>query len=206
MDLGGASSDVEGEPTETALPRAPKLTNVVPAVRGDSVGIDFDPVDDAVDYRVYPLPGDADVTTDMDGSVVVRNAIYRCAGHRQTFDLQNSLNANDTSLLRTRAEFSWNAKVPDQPTLGYVRHGRRRANARYGGWARTTKPASKRAVPRSTTDSVERERLLAQNYRDDGVAFYVRAPRRRKPISARGPWSTATRTSTTSTPRNSPRA
>ena len=45
----------------TALPPLPALTNVVATEREDSVGIDFDPVDDAVDYRVYPLPADGDI-------------------------------------------------------------------------------------------------------------------------------------------------
>jgi len=65
------------------LPPLPALTNVVATLREDSVGIEFDPVDDAVDYRVYPLPKDGDVTTNTDGSVVIKNAVYRCAGLRQ---------------------------------------------------------------------------------------------------------------------------
>src|SRR5271155_5179469 len=61
----------------TNLPPLPKLTNVTATEREDSVGIDFDPVDTAVDYRVYPLPNDSDVTTNADGSVTVKNAVYR---------------------------------------------------------------------------------------------------------------------------------
>src|SRR5206468_1841109 len=72
VDLGGATSGVGGEapPQQTALPPvATAFTNVVPTVWGDSVGIDFDPVDGAVDYRVYPLPTDGDVTVGADGRV-----------------------------------------------------------------------------------------------------------------------------------------
>ena len=53
------------------MPPLPVLTNVVATAREDSVGIEFDPVDDAVDYRVYPLPKDGDVTTNADGAVVI---------------------------------------------------------------------------------------------------------------------------------------
>ncbi|MGH7268802.1 MAG: hypothetical protein ACREJ3_00085, partial [Polyangiaceae bacterium] len=51
----------------TTLPPLPALTNVTATERDDSVGIDFDPVDGAIDYRVYPLPNDKDVTTNSDG-------------------------------------------------------------------------------------------------------------------------------------------
>lgn len=179
VDLGGATSGVADQPPmSTALPKvATKLTNVAPTVNGDTVSIDFDPVDDAVDYRVYPLPADADVTTGMDGTVTVRNAIYRCAGHRQTFDLQNNLNAGDTSLLRTRAQFSWNAVIPDDPTLGWVYvtagAGRSPVYALAGESSSDEAGWQESRAKIYTTDVAERDRLLSQNYRDDGVSFYV---------------------------------
>jgi hypothetical protein len=145
------------------------------------VGIDFDPVDDAVDYRVYPLPPDGDVMDDGDGGVVVRNAVYRCAGSRETFDLQNNLNAGDTSLLRTRGQFSWNATVSDNPTLGYVYVTP--GPDELPVYAVAGIPSNDEAGWREsrtkiyTTDIAERDRLLARNFRDDGVVFYVpRAP------------------------------
>src|SRR5262245_408097 len=58
----------------------PPLTNVVGTLREDSVGIDFHPVDGAKDYRVYELPAADAVAVNADGSVTIRNALYRCAG------------------------------------------------------------------------------------------------------------------------------
>lgn len=181
VDLGGATSgDTGGPPHDTTLPPvATQITNVVPAVDGDSVGIDFDPVDDAVDYRIYPLPADGDVTANMDGTVTVRNAIYRCAGHRQTFDLQNNRNASDGSLLRTRGSSSWNAVIPDNPTLGYVYvtagSGRSPVYALAGVSSSDEAGWQESRTKIYTRDAAERDRLLSQGYRDDGIAFYVPA-------------------------------
>jgi hypothetical protein len=180
VDLGGGGStrSLTSPPAANALPKVTgSLTNVVAKVHGDSVGIDFDPVDDAVDYRVYPLPAEADVTVGADHTVTVRNAIYRCAGARQTFDLQNNLNTDDTSLLRTRAQFSWNASIPAEPTLGYVYVTKGPGLAPVYALAGT--PVNDEAGWREsrtkiyTTDAAERGHLLAQNWRDDGVVFYV---------------------------------
>ncbi len=49
-DAGAVVGQLDGAP-KTALPPLPALTNVVVTERDDSVGIDFDPVDNAVDYR-----------------------------------------------------------------------------------------------------------------------------------------------------------
>src|SRR5262249_40132023 len=93
VDLGGGVGGLgqPGRAPRTALPPLPDpFTNVVVTGRGDSVGVDIDPVDDAVDYRIYPLPPDGDVMTSADGTVTVKNAVYRCAGARNTYDLQNN--------------------------------------------------------------------------------------------------------------------
>src|SRR5580698_3592046 len=37
------------------------------------------------------LEQSSDITNNADGSLTIKNAIYRCAGLRQTFDLQNNL-------------------------------------------------------------------------------------------------------------------
>src|SRR5687768_8771100 len=76
-----ASSTDDGD-VDTTLPTLPELTNVRVRIVGDAANITFDPVDDAVDYRVYPLPDDDDVMVGDDGSVVVDRALYRCAGQR----------------------------------------------------------------------------------------------------------------------------
>src|SRR5947209_14507737 len=126
---GGTSSNGPGETAgqfDGGLPNAPArppLTNVVGHLREDSVGIDFDPVDDAVDYRVYALPNASDIAANADGSLTIKNAIYRCAGLRQTFDLPNNvgndLNSPDAGQIyeNPNHQFSWQAEVPATPTL-----------------------------------------------------------------------------------------
>ena len=52
----------------------PALTNLRAAINGDSVAIEFDPVDGAKDYCVDVAPNSADV---LDGGKAIRNAIYR---------------------------------------------------------------------------------------------------------------------------------
>jgi hypothetical protein len=159
----------------------PQLTNVTATEREDSVGIDFDPTDNAVDYRVYALPNPSDVMTNADGSLTIKNAIYRCAGLRQSFDLpnntSNSLNRPSAGQTYVNGTSSWGATVPSKPTLGYVFltpasdrlavyaiaiH----ATAPENGW-RETRPKV------YTTDSTQRQTLLAQGGRDDGIVFYV---------------------------------
>ncbi len=186
---GGSGVGALDAAPQTALPPLPALTNVVATERDDSVGIDFDPVDDAVDYRVYPLPADGDVTANADGSVTVKNAIYRCAGLRQTFDVANNLNSDGgltpqssdgTGLFTYDGNgYAWRTQVPANPTLGYVYvtpgAGRVPVYALAGytlerelGWS-----ASRLKI--YTADAAARTTLVGQGWRDDGVAFYVPA-------------------------------
>ena len=113
------------------LPSLPTLTNVCVVQREDSVGIEFDPVDGAVDYRVYPLPAPGDVTVNPDGTVTIPNAIYRCAGRRQTWDLRNDQNA-DAGLNTANGSYDWTATIGAAPMLGsvYVQPRRTRAGVR----------------------------------------------------------------------------
>jgi hypothetical protein len=185
-DAGTLVGQLDGAP-QTALPPLPTLTNVVVTERDDSVGIDFDPVDDAVDYRVYPLPSDSDVTTTSDGTVTVKNAVYRCAGIRQTFDVANNMNSDGgltpqssdgTGLFTYDGNgYAWKTQVPASPTLGYVYAtpgaGRVPVYALAGytlerelGWG-----ASRLKV--YTTDAGQRQTLIANRWRDDGIVFYV---------------------------------
>ena len=185
-DAAATVGQLDGAP-QTALPPLPTLTNVVVTERDDSVGIDFDPVDDAVDYRVYPLPSDGDVSTNADGSVTVKNAIYRCAGIRQTFDVANNTNSDGgltpqssdgTGLFTYDGNgYAWKTQIPASPTLGYVYvtpgAGRVPVYALAGytlerelGWS-----ASRLKV--YTTDAAQRQTLIAARWRDDGIAFYA---------------------------------
>ncbi|MGA7123426.1 MAG: hypothetical protein WBY94_25205, partial [Polyangiaceae bacterium] len=161
----------------------PALTNVTALEREDSVGIDFDPVDNAVDYRVYPLPDPSTVTTNADGSLTIKNAIYRCAGLRQTFDLpnntSNSLNKASAGQVYASGAYSWGATVPAKPALGYVYVTP--ASDRipvYAIGVHATAPESgwRESRPKIyTTDAAQRKTLLNQGGRDDGIVFYAPA-------------------------------
>jgi hypothetical protein len=168
----GVVGQLEGG-VATKLPTLPQLTNVTATLREDSVGIDFDPLDGAIDYRVYPLPSDGDITVNANGSVTVHNAIYRCAGLRQTFDLSNNLNGGDPGL--TPLQY-WSSQVTANPTLGYVYVTA--AAGRAPVYALAGKPTYGEAWRESrfriyTTDANQRQMLLGQNWRDDGIVFYA---------------------------------
>ena len=185
---GGVVGQLDGGVT-TKLPPLPRLTNVVVTEREDSVGIDFDPVDDAVDYRVYPLPSDGDITVNADGSVTVKNAIYRCAGLRQTFDVANNLDSDggltpqsdDGSGLFTYDGngYAWKTQIPAEPTLGYVYVGaapdRVPVYAVAGYTLERELGWSESRLKVYTADMTQRQTLLDQGWRDDGIAFYAPA-------------------------------
>lgn len=181
--VGTIVGQLDASPTDAFAP-LPLLTNVVVTEREDSVGIDFDPVDDAIDYRVYPLPSPGDVTTNADGSLTIPNAVYRCAGLRQTWDLPNGVNNpigvvpdGGQAYYNLNEQFSWGAQILPNPTLGYVQ-----VTAGDGlvpvyaigvhptdyelGW-RESRPKI------YTTDATLRASLLTQGGRDDGIVFYV---------------------------------
>jgi hypothetical protein len=174
--VAGTVGQLDGGPS-TKLPPLPALTNVTATEREDSVGIDFDPFDGAIDYRVYPLPNDSDITVDPDGSLAVHNAIYRCAGVRQTYDLPTNLNHGSANLVTASGQYSWTATIASNPTLGYVyvtpALDRIPVYAVAGftsggevGWRESR-------LKVYTTDTSQRQTLVSQRWRDDGIAFYV---------------------------------
>jgi hypothetical protein len=176
---GTTVGQVDGGVPDSGLPPLPPLTNVVGTVREDSVGIDFDPVDGAVDYRVYTLPSPGDIAANADGSLTIRNAVYRCAGLRQTYDLENNLNQGQAGLFLENAPWNWKAQVSSDPTLGYVyvspADGLVPVYA-VGGYPGSNELGWRESrFKRYTTDSAERQMLLGQGWRDDGVVFYVPA-------------------------------
>jgi hypothetical protein len=179
----GVQVGVTTSSPSAALPGLAGLTNVVAQQREDSVGIDFDPVDNAVDYRVYVLPNDSDVTTNADKSVTIKNAVYRCAGVRQTLDLPNNtgndLTHPDAGQTYAYNQYSWQATVPANPTLGYVYVTP--ASDRQPVYAIGVHPATNENGWRETrpkiytTSSATRQTLLSKGGRDDGIVFYVPA-------------------------------
>jgi hypothetical protein len=177
-EAGTPVGQVDGG-VSSKLPSLPALTNVVATERDDSVGIEFDPVDGAVDYRVYALPNDQDISVNGDGSVTVRNAVYRCAGLRQTFDLPNNMDKGDSSLVASNGQYAWTAQIDSNPSLGYVYVSPAAdrlpvyAVAGYTSGYEVGWRESRLKV--YTTDANVRQQLLAQKWRDDGIVFYVPA-------------------------------
>jgi hypothetical protein len=166
------------------------MSNVVAALDDDSVSITFDPVAGALDYRVYPLPSDGDITVASNGSVVVHNGIYRCAGNRESAapnidNTPNDASAGDfiTTLVDNETVGGYLRTLADA-TLGYVYTepgpglipvyalGESNANADDNcSFARWDASRTKNY----TTSETERTQLLADFARDDGIAFYVPA-------------------------------
>lgn len=178
---------MDGGPGNTALPSLPQLTNVVATEREDSVGIDFDPVDGAIDYRVYPLPDPSSVTVNADGSLTIPNTIYRCAGQRETFDMANNVDSNGTGCagydydgglaFGPNAQCPWQATIPANPTLGYVYvvpgDGLVPVYA-VGVYPTAPEVGWRESRPKIyTTDTTLQQQLLSQGGRDDGIVFYV---------------------------------
>jgi len=183
FDSGMAAvGPLDGAPA-TTLPPLPPLTNVVATQDDDSASITFDPVNGALDYRVYPLPSDSDITVDSDGGVVIHNAIYRCAGDRET-PPPNVEDAGGVAFITTEVEQEVGGypRTMANATLGYVYTqpgpglvpvyvlGESDPSADdgcyYARWA-----ASR--TKNYTTSATERAELLSTFARDDGIAFYV---------------------------------
>jgi hypothetical protein len=173
---------------QTALPPVAGMTNVVGTLDDDSVSITFDPVDGALDYRVYPLPSDSDIQTGANGQVVVHNAIYRCAGDRESAlpysDNEPMIQSDAIHTQVDQQMVGGYLRTLADATLGYVYPnpgpglvpvyvlGESDPNADstcyFARWG-----ASR--VKKYTTSGSERTQLLAGLARDDGIAFYVPA-------------------------------
>jgi hypothetical protein len=174
---------------ETAMPMLPRLPNVNASAVGDSVSITVEPVEGARDYRVYALPADEDIVAGADGNLTIKNAIYRCAGDRQTHGVvRDSAEKKQSESFRTLVEgeeVNGYTRTLPEATLGhvYVRAGEGRipvyqmGDPKSGGenlcyhqrW-----DASR--VKRYVTSQAERDQLLKERWRDDGIVFYLPAP------------------------------
>jgi hypothetical protein len=165
------------------LPELPRIENLVPTVRGDTVTVTFEAVVDALDYRIYPLPAEGDVLVGADGEVVVKNAIYRCSGaqpraDRRTNEFKNlfpfSLEGDLKGYTRTEAEsvlgHVFLTPGPDRTPVYRVANPNR-----VGGyaWEYGAPPGKEYNGADYVASEAERDALLAQGYRDDGIAFYA---------------------------------
>ncbi len=170
------------------FPPVAAMTHVVAVENDDSATVTFDPVDGARDYRVYPAPPDDDIAVGSDGYVTVRNAIYRCAGDRESpvpvVDDGPPIASDGIRTLVDQKDVGGVTRTKADATLGYVYEGPGPGRVPvyafgdpspngdnscfFARWA-----ASR--VKRYTASEKERADLLATRWRDDGVAFYVPA-------------------------------
>jgi hypothetical protein len=184
---GGTASNGDGA-TATTLPPLPRFTGVHASVTGDSVDISFEPLDDAVDYRVYALPANQDISVGQDGSILVKNAVYRCAGNRQAppvaLDAAPPLTSGYMKTLVDGVDVNGFVRSLSDATLGYVflEAGKDRVPVYALGDSDPTAEnenyfmrwAASR-VKQYVTSTTERDALLARGFRDDGIAFYAPA-------------------------------
>ncbi len=200
-DVGGGSGgsivvaphcsgpESDPQPIDTVLPSIDGLSNVRACTNGDAVNIGFDPMEGAVDYRIYPLPPDDAITTNPDGTIRVTNAIYRCAGQREALYMvpdQPGVNDNAAGGLTTvDGAVQGFTRAEADATLGcvYTKPGDGRVPV-YGvgradegaddGFFGCSRAIFHSTRPKTyTTDASVRDALLAQGGRDEGIVFYV---------------------------------
>lgn len=187
---GGSVASTGGAPA-TALPPLPRLPGVRASVTGDSVSISLEPLEDAVDYRVYALPQNQDILLGADGEVSIKNAFYRCAGNRQTppvaLDGEPALASGYVKTLVDGQDVNGYVRSLTEATLGhvYVESGKDRVPVYALGDADPLAENenyfmrwSASRVKHYVTSPSERDALLARGFRDDGIAFYVPASER----------------------------
>jgi hypothetical protein len=157
----------------------PEMSNVVASVRTDNVSVTFDPVDNAVDYRIYPVS--------PDGTLSNTNVVYRCAGNREAFpvalDGETDVPGAGVHTRVNSAVFGFGRTTADA-TLGYVwtSDGSGRVpvyalgDPSPSGDSCNFSRYDESRVKTYTTDSSARSTLIAQGWRDFGIAFYAAAP------------------------------
>lgn len=171
-------------PTDLGLPDAYALPNLQGAIDGGNARITFDPQGDAVDYRVYALPAKGQVS-----GTTIQDAVYRCAGNYEVpYPAVEDATKPDSPGIRTRVttQVVGYQRSEAEATLGYVfttpaadrvpvyalgdPHLKGDNSAcYYMRW-----PESR--VKRYTTSEAERDQLIAERWRDDGIVFYAPKP------------------------------
>ena len=167
----------------TSLPAVAVLNNVQAVINGSGATITFDPVDGAVDYRVYELPSNSNIQLASDGSVVIPNAVYRCAGTYQVPAprLEDATTQDNGITTRVASAVDGYNRSLAEATLGYV----------YSSPAPGLTPVYAVGNPniysdddyyyryqasrekKYTVSASEYASLVASGWRDDGIAFYV---------------------------------
>lgn len=170
-----------------ALPNLPRIENLRVTMRGgDTAVVEFEPVDGALDYRIYPLPSPNDILVGTSGELAIRNAIYRCAGDRPIGTREDDPASNFDATFTGRAEILQDyVRQESEATLGYVYltpgAGRqpvyRMADPMAGGGFHNAGYLAPIYAEANGADYVvgaeAHNRLLTAGFRDDGVAFYA---------------------------------
>ena len=184
---GGACRKPCESGTAGCVPELPPIDNVHVDKHGDTAVIGFEPVAGAKDYRIYPEPADpADWLIGDDGSVGVKNAIYRCSGNYvyqpRENDVATSLDCQLAGCDNTKHNFSrteaesvlgWVFLTPGPDRLAVYRLAdpNGAGGFRNSDWVAAIYPEANSAE--YTSDPARREELLKQGYRDDGIVFYT---------------------------------
>jgi hypothetical protein len=168
------------------LPKLPRIDNVRVTQRGDTAIVEFEPVADARDYRIYPLPADADVLSGDSGELVVKNAIYRCAGDRPFKARKDDPATSFDASLKGGANLVNNFERKEADSvLGYVyltpgadrEPVYRVADPNGGGgffnadWVAPLYAECNSAE--YVVGAAARDAWLAKGFRDDGIVFYA---------------------------------
>lgn len=171
---------------DTALPEVAALYLRAAEVIGDTVTVDAFAVEGAADYRIYPLPSDADITREGE-RVFVENATYRCAGNRYAYGVASDDDATEANHLFgvttvVRGEVEGYDRSGDDATLGYVALtpgegqealyavGSPFSDADHAGEALRSPETRVRLYVQGPD---ERARFLDAGWRDDGLVGYV---------------------------------
>jgi hypothetical protein len=171
----------------SGLPELPPIANVRATIRRDTAVVEFEPVDGARDYRIYPLPNPDDVLLDESGALGgVRNAIYRCAGDRPIGRREHDHGAHFDFALGAEAHFLHGfARTEADSILGYVyltpapdrQPVYRVADPnKHGAYhnADWLAPLYNEAVYGDYVVGAEaRDAAVARGWHDQGIAFYV---------------------------------
>lgn len=164
-----------GGPLRCAFPELPELPAVSLEVHGDTALVSFAGVEGARDYRITALDDPSAVTVTPAGRVVLDQAVYRCAGDRALAQRPrgDSLNAEVAGLYQRAAAEASLGHVYLAPGTGRVAV-RRLADPQPDDEVGAHVPSllESRAA-RYVPEGPVADALLAEGYRDDGIAFYA---------------------------------
>jgi hypothetical protein len=178
-------------PADLGFPGAATLTNLVGEVLGANVRLTFDQPAGAADYRVYVLPQQGDVSGSTN-----KNAVYRCAGEYEVPFIPQDLPTDGQGNVNLPQGSAYGSQVnsvvvgyprtTSEATLGYVftspgpnlvpvyALGRASTDAEQFGCGNDHWPEAREET--YTPSAADRATMLAQRWRDDGIAFYALDP------------------------------